>query len=79
MSTETTHQVGGFDGDPAAALNPPGSAGGCCGTPAVTGTEQEPASASTCCGTVAEAQAAGSCCGETAKADAVASGAGCCG
>ncbi|NUT36631.1 MAG: hypothetical protein HOV79_26555 [Hamadaea sp.] len=78
MTTDTT-QTGGFLGDPAQALTPPASAGGCCGGPATTVATVEVAQVSTCCGTVAEAKAEGSCCGTAAKEQAVASGAGCCG
>lgn len=78
MSTDTT-RAGGFPGDPAEALNPPASAGGCCGTPVAAAAVADKAPASTCCGTVAEARAEGSCCGAAAKQEAVASGAECCG
>ena len=78
MSTNTT-QAGGFSGDPAEALNPPASAGGCCGGPATTEAVAVGVQVSTCCGTVAEARAEASCCGASAKQTAVASGAGCCG
>ena len=80
MSTETKQATGGFLGDPDEALNPPASAGGCCGGPATTLTGTvEPAQASTCCGTAEQAEAEGACCGAAAKEQAVASGAGCCG
>lgn len=80
MSMETTPQPpGGSLGHPAEALNPPGSAGGCCGSPGTTGTAQITPQTSTCCGTAQEAQESGGCCGEAAKADAVATGAACCG
>lgn len=75
MNANTT-QAGGFVGDPGEALNPPASAGGCCGSPATTAMA-EPAQASTCCGTATEATAEGS--GGSAKEQPVASGAGCCG
>ncbi|MFI7577852.1 hypothetical protein [Micromonospora sp. NPDC049497] len=78
MSTNT-NRTGGFLGDPAEALNPPASAGGCCGSPATTTDTAEQTQVSTCCGTAAEARAEGSCCGSAAKEQAVASGAGCCG
>ncbi|MEU7874631.1 hypothetical protein [Dactylosporangium sp. NPDC049140] len=85
MSENTTTStaaasIGGFDGDPVAALSVAGT-GGCCGNPpAATLALPEPAAASSpCCGTPAEASTEGSCCGSAAKADAVAAGQGCCG
>ncbi|MEV4465163.1 hypothetical protein AB0J51_16250 [Micromonospora echinofusca] len=80
--TENTPAVGGFTGDPAAALQVTGS-GACCGSPAqAVGGILPPAGATAdgdpCCGTRHAAQAADSCCGSQAKADAVATGQGCC-
>jgi hypothetical protein len=84
--TETRNQpagqagaVGGFAGDPAAALHVAGTTG-CCGNPASpTLNLPEPAtSGAPCCGTVAEATATGACCGNTAKAEAIAVGTSCC-
>jgi hypothetical protein len=72
--------IGGFTGDPAAALSVAGTSG-CCGNPAQANLSlPEPdGTATTCCGTAAEAKAENACCGSTAKADAVAGGSGCCG
>jgi hypothetical protein len=80
MSTQNIQiPTGGFAGDPAEALTPPPSAGGCCGsTPANAVNETDPASC-TCCGTAEQAAAEGSCCGTAAKVEAVAVAAGCCG
>jgi hypothetical protein len=78
MSTDTA-RTGGFTGDPAEALNPPASSGGCCGTPATPTAVAEGTQVSPCCGTVVEAQAEGGCCGAAAKQAAVDAGAGCCG
>lgn len=75
MTTSKIEFTEGFPGDRAEALNPPATAGGCCGS-AFAATN---AHTSTCCGTAAEAQAEGSCCGSAAKNEAVATGAECCG
>ncbi|MFI7284338.1 hypothetical protein ACIBOV_29165 [Micromonospora chersina] len=80
--TENTSAVGGFTGDPSAALQVTGS-GACCGSPAqAVGGILPPAGAAaggeTCCGSRQAAQAADSCCGTQAKAEAVATGQGCC-
>jgi len=75
-----TKNVGGFTGDPAAALSVAGT-GGCCGNPpqANLSLPEPDGAATTCCGTAAEAKAENACCGSAAKADAVAGGSGCCG
>jgi hypothetical protein len=72
--------IGGFTGDPAAALSVAG-ASGCCGNPAADALQLPEAAAASgpCCGTAAEAGAEGACCGSAAKTDAVAAGQGCCG
>jgi hypothetical protein len=80
-TTSTTPVVGGFTGDPAAALAAAGTSG-CCGNPArATLTLPDPGAgtAAPCCGTTAEAVQAGSCCGTAAKQQAVDAGQGCCG
>ncbi|GAA4716650.1 hypothetical protein [Phytohabitans rumicis] len=79
--SDDVRPVGGFAGDPGAALAVVGTAG-CCGNSPQTASLVLPdpaAAGAPCCGTVAEADAAGGCCGAQAKAGAVASGAGCCG
>jgi hypothetical protein len=80
MSDQQT--MGGFTGDPAAALTVTGSSGCCGNAPQATdflATNASAAQASPCCGTGADAQASGSCCGAAAKTEAVAAGASCCG
>jgi hypothetical protein len=74
----TRGAAGGFDGDPAAAFDPPGSARDCCGN-AVAARSAEGSPTAACCGSVAEARQSRGCCGEAAKAEAVAAGVGCCG
>ncbi|MGW0434248.1 hypothetical protein ACWDV4_17130 [Micromonospora sp. NPDC003197] len=91
----TNESLGGFAGDPAAALTIAGSAG-CCGNPAQTTNIALPnpgdTTGGTCCGTPAVAVAASdACCAPAAetdpaaeanpvvKADPVATGTGCCG
>ncbi|RKR93030.1 hypothetical protein BDK92_7534 [Micromonospora pisi] len=73
--------LGGFAGDPTAALTVAGSTG-CCGNPAqttnITLPDPSDGAGGTCCGTPAAAEAANTCCAPAAKADAVASGTGCC-
>lgn len=80
MSERTT--VGGFAGDPAAALSVTGS-GSCCGGTAQVGSILPPpgeaATGGPCCGTREDARVAGSCCGTGARAEAVDAGQGCCG
>ncbi|PZG23869.1 hypothetical protein C1I95_02285 [Micromonospora craterilacus] len=81
MSQNTTH-VGGFTGDPAAALRITGS-GACCGSPAqdvggILPPAGEVTSADPCCGTRPAAQAVDSCCGAQARTEAIAAGQGCC-
>jgi hypothetical protein len=82
--SENTPAVGGFTGNPVAALQVTGS-GACCGSPAqaVDGIlppagESASSGEEPCCGTRQAAQVADSCCGTQAKADAIATGQGCC-
>jgi hypothetical protein len=74
--------LGGFAGDPTAALTLAGAIG-CCGNPAQTTNIALPdptdGTAGPCCGTAAAAETADTCCAPAAKADAVATGTGCCG
>jgi hypothetical protein len=80
IDNDSTTTVGGFTGEPTAALAAAGT-GGCCGNPPQADLHlPEPAAAAApCCGTAAEAAQAGSCCGAAAKQEAVAAGQGCCG
>ena len=80
-TSNTTAAVGGFTGDPAAALAVAGT-GGCCGNPPRDGLAlpgPDAVTGSLCCGTAADAEQEGSCCGAAAKQDALAAGQGCCG
>lgn len=79
---ESTPTVGGFTGDPAAALHVTGS-GACCGSSAqgvgaILPPDSGTATSDPCCGTRQAAQEADSCCGTQPKTEAIATGQGCC-
>jgi hypothetical protein len=74
---ENTPAVGGFTGNPAAALQVTGS-GACCGSPAQAVGAILPPAGDPCCGSQQAAAEVDSCCGTQAKAEAVAAGPGCC-
>jgi hypothetical protein len=73
---ENAPTVGGFTGNPAAALQVTGS-GACCGSPARTVGAALPPAGDPCCGNQQAAPEADSCCGAPVGSD-VAAGAGCC-
>jgi hypothetical protein len=74
---ENAPTVGGFTGNPAAALQVTGS-GACCGSPGQTAGAMLPPPGDPCCGNQQAAAEADSCCGTPVEPDVAAAGAGCC-